>query len=277
MDNHNYPSRSGKALAGIIVIGIGFLLLFRQLNIWFFPNWLFSWPMILIVVGLVIGAKNNFSNFRWTIPVLIGSFFLLDRIFPWFVFRPFFWPILIIGIGLYLILGRGRHKNHSRDRWNNPDYPSTPPASSPPTSSYYDPETDPYLYPPETSTSSYPPPSMEGQDNPEFLKVVAILGGVKKNVIAKNVIGGDIVTFLGGSEINLTQADINGRIEFEVTQVFGGTKLIVPSHWDISTEMVAILGGIEDKRSHNPHVDRSKLLVIKGTSLFGGIQIQSYV
>ncbi|CAN5754870.1 DUF5668 domain-containing protein [soil metagenome] len=281
MEHNTHPTRSGKVLAGTIVVGIGILLLFKQMGIWFFPAWLVSWPMILIVVGLVAGAKSNFRSFGWVIPVMIGGFFMLDRVFPWISFKPIFWPLLIIGLGLYLILGRGHRWHHRGNRWNSPDYPPSPPAYGPATSSFYEPVPDPYIYTPETGAPQSPPPpppaSPLGQDNPEFLKTVAVMGGVKKNVLSKNVTGGDIVTFLGGTQINMTQADIKGRVEFEVTQIFGGTKLIVPSHWDISTEMVAILGGIEDKRSHNPHIDKSKLLVIKGTSLFGGIEIQSYI
>jgi predicted membrane protein len=281
MEHHNHSTRSGKALAGTIIVGIGIVLLFKQMGFWFFPGWLFSWPMILIVIGLVAGAKQNFRTFGWTIPVMIGGFFLLDRMFPWFAFKPIFWPLLIIVAGLYLIFGRGKRWNHHGNRWNGPDYPPSTPAYGPATSSFEGPEVDPYIYDPAASPAQTPPPpppaGAPAQDRPEFLKTVAILGGVKKNVLSKNVTGGEIVTFLGGSQINLTQADIRGRVEFEVTQIFGGTKLIVPSHWDISTEMVAVLGGIEDKRSHNPHIDKSKLLVIKGTSIFGGIEIQSYV
>ena len=283
MEHHNYPNRSGKVLAGLIVICVGIALLFKQLNFWFIPHWLFSWPMILIVVGLVIGAKHNFRTFGWTVPVIIGGFFLLDRMFPWFEFRPFFWPLLIIIIGLYLMFGRGRSWHDRRDHWQGHNYPPSPPAAGPVTSSFYTPdyaaEPDPYITTdnPYAYNSTPPPAPGQGQENPEFIKAVAVLGGIKKNVISKHVTGGDIVTFMGGSEINLTQADFNGRVEIEITQIFGGTKLIVPSHWDVSTEMVAVLGGIEDKRSHNPHIDKSKLLVIRGTSLLGGIVIESYV
>jgi predicted membrane protein len=279
MNNNNYPHRRGKVVAGLIVVAIGFLLLLKQMNLWFFPGWLFSWPLVLIVVGLVIGAQTNFRNFGWTIPVLIGTFFLLDRMYPMFYFRPFFWPLLIIIIGLYLIFGRGRHWKDRSSRWENEGYgpTTTPPAYRPPTSSFYAPEPAPYVSDTEAFTPPATPPPVSGPENPEFIKTVAILGGVKKTVFSKNVYGGDIVTFMGGTEINLTQADIQGQVEFEVTQIFGGTKLIVPSHWDISTEMVALLGGIEDKRSHNPHINKSKLLVIKGTSIMGGIEIHSYV
>src|SRR5690606_6223030 len=79
------------------------------------------------------------------------------------------------------------------------------------------------------------------------IESVSIFGGVKKNIVSKNFRGGEIVNFFGGSEINLIQADINGRINLEVVQVFGGTKIIVPANWTIHSEMVAIFGGIEDK------------------------------
>ena len=64
MENQNYKeteNRSGKILAGLIIVIIGSLLLVN--NIAFnLPNWLFYWSNILIVLGLVIGAKTNFKN-----------------------------------------------------------------------------------------------------------------------------------------------------------------------------------------------------------------------
>jgi hypothetical protein len=58
--------------------------------------------------------------------------------------------------------------------------------------------------------------------------------------------------------------------------VFGGTKLIVPPHWDVKTELVTIFGGIEDKRHIASKIDSSKVLIIQGTTVFGGIEINSY-
>jgi predicted membrane protein len=82
---------------------------------------------------------------------------------------------------------------------------------------------------------------------------------------------------MGGTEINLTNADINGVVVLDVTQIFGGTKIFIPATWDVSSEMAAIFAGIDDKRSLvNVIPDRSKLLVIKGTSIFGGIEIRNF-
>ncbi len=89
--------------------------------------------------------------------------------------------------------------------------------------------------------------------------------------------GGDIINFMGGSEINLTQADFTGTVKIDTTNIFGGTKLVVPSNWDVQSEVVAIFGGVDDKRqlTGNP-VDPKKLIIIDGFCLFGGIEIRSF-
>jgi predicted membrane protein len=84
------------------------------------------------------------------------------------------------------------------------------------------------------------------------------------------------VNFFGGSEINLMQADIKGRVKIEVVQVFGGTKIIVPANWIVQSEMLAIFGGIEDKRPPQLNTIPDKILIIEGTSIFGGIDIKSF-
>ena len=77
--------------------------------------------------------------------------------------------------------------------------------------------------------------------------------------------------------MNLSQADIKGRVELEITTIFGGTKLIVPANWEVKSEAVTIFGGLEDKRSIQPgDPTQEKILVLRGTVLFGGIEIKSF-
>jgi hypothetical protein len=59
-------------------------------------------------------------------------------------------------------------------------------------------------------------------------------------------------------------------------QIFGGAKLIVPPHWQIRSEMVAVFGGIEDKRAPQNSYDEDKVVILNGTTFFGGIEIRSY-
>ncbi|HMW10948.1 MAG TPA: LiaF-related protein, partial [Bacteroidia bacterium] len=89
--------------------------------------------------------------------------------------------------------------------------------------------------------------------------------------------GGEVSAVFGGAEINFMQADIQGRVELEVNQVFGGTKLIVPAHWEIKSEIAAVLGSVEDKRPlRGTTTDEKKVLILRGTTVFGGIDINSY-
>ena len=87
-----------------------------------------------------------------------------------------------------------------------------------------------------------------------------------------------MVIVFGGADIDLSQADFENTITLEITQVFGGTKLIVPANWEIKSETVTILGSIEDKRNVQPKLndEAPKVLVIIGTTVFGGIEIKSF-
>jgi predicted membrane protein len=115
--------------------------------------------------------------------------------------------------------------------------------------------------------------------NEDMLDATAVFGGVKKNIITKDFRGGEVTSIFGGSEINLSQADIHGRVVLDVTTLFGGAKLIVPSHWQVNSDgLTAIMGALEDKRAimASPNIDSNKVLVIKGVVMFGGIEIKSF-
>ena len=98
-----------------------------------------------------------------------------------------------------------------------------------------------------TTESNFKPLESNEADSGEYINVQAILGGVKRNVQSKNFKGGEILSFLGGSEISFMQADIRHPIVLEVNNVFGGTKLIIPSNWDVQNNISAVFGGVEDK------------------------------
>jgi predicted membrane protein len=241
---------------GLVLVIIGGALLTQKMGI-DTPPWLFTWPMILVLVGLITGFKHGFRNPAWLILIGVGVFFLADDFIPDLRFRHYFWPVMIIGLGLLFML-RPKKKWHypkEMDKWGDIPAPGT---AGPQTGN--------------TSTDAYremPPEDM--------LDSVSIFGGVKKVVTSKNFKGGDIVCFMGGAEINLSQADIQGPATIELFQAFGGTKLVVPPHWEVKSEAIAIFAGIEDKRPPQPGVfDPTKVLILKGTTIFGGIEIKSY-
>ena len=88
-------SRSGRMLAGLIVVTVGAMLLARQAGM-DLPWWLFSWGMLLIAFGLFIGAKHSFRGFGWMIPIVIGGVVTLEHAMPELSIRQFLWPMVVI-------------------------------------------------------------------------------------------------------------------------------------------------------------------------------------
>ena len=91
--------------------------------------------------------------------------------------------------------------------------------------------------------------------------------------------GGEINNVFGGSEIDLSAATLaEGENILEINCVFGGVKIIVPQGWNIKLRMDSVMGGFHDKRKAfgaNDETNRSRILIIKGSAIFGGGELRS--
>ncbi len=260
----NFERRKRKVndrlLLGVIIIVAGILILLRNLNVMVVPGYLFTWPMILIAVGLVIGAKDGFRNNTWWIMMLIGGYFLVTHANPDWQFRQFFWPVILIAIGLSFLLGRKKRRWIEDETQSQNNYTTSTQSTT--QNSY-------------TTNAQATMSSSGSYSSDKVIDATAVFGGVKKNVYAKDLKGGDIAAIFGGAEINLMNADFDKEARLDVTCMFGGCTLIVPSHWQIRSDATAVFGGIEDKRPHTSGVSADKILILDGFVMFGGIDIKS--
>ncbi|MDP9080851.1 MAG: DUF5668 domain-containing protein [Bacteroidota bacterium] len=108
---------NGKVIAGIIIIIIGGLLLIDQFDLFYIPDWLYSWPMWIIGYGLYMGGKYNFRKPVWIWMIIIGVACLLtdnidnaDRIV---------WPVAIIGTGAWMVM---KHNKRSDAQYKDSNY-----------------------------------------------------------------------------------------------------------------------------------------------------------
>lgn len=241
---------------GFFILLIGVAALMRN-TVEGVPEWVFSWPMFLVALGLFIGLKHGFKGGAWFILILVGGAFLLTRIYPDISIRQYILPGILILIGGMLILKPRRC--HTREKVMGQKK---------------NPSDDVVLEVTAGVEESY-----ENQKDykEDFVDSTSIFGGAKKNIISKNFKGGDLVSIFGGTELDLTRADFKGTAVLELTTIFGGTKLVVPSDWTVKSEAVTIFGGLEDKRNMQTATDGpEKILLLKGTVIFGGTEIKSY-
>jgi len=85
MENQiNTPERkyNKNTVAGFVLLFIGLVVLLKHSGLFFFPHLVFSWQIIMIIVGLAMGARNNFKKTNWIIITGIGVLFLLPNIIP---------------------------------------------------------------------------------------------------------------------------------------------------------------------------------------------------
>lgn len=260
MENSNQPDitprpKSNNLLLGVIFFCAGLALLAYKMGAPL-PDWLFTWPMILIVIGLAIGVKDGFQNPGGWILLLIGTVFLADESIKGFDAHRFIGPIILIGVGLMIIFRPSRRRRRGFAGCTGQHKKS-------------DLIKEKFQEGISLGTA--------GQSDEEYLNINSVFGGVKKFIVSKNFKGGSVVTFMGGAELNLQQADIQHPIILELNNVFGGTKLVVPSNWDIKSEVTAIFGGVDDKRNLSALApEPGKTVLIQGASIFGGIEISSY-
>lgn len=227
-----------KLLAGLFVIGFGTLILLKQtgMNI---PHAFVSWEMVLILMGVISLVKHRFKMLFGLALILIGGVFMAQDFYPDVIEKRFIWPVLIIFMGIVILI------KAFRPRKMHPNY------------TMFDDRTE------DNSTD-------------DLIDSSAFFGAVKKNIVSKSFKGGRISSVFGGTELDLSHADLAEAATIDVNCVFGGISIVTPSHWKVETEVNSAFGGFDDNRPMNLVDEASgKVLIVRGSCYFGGIEITS--
>lgn len=280
MNNYTKPRNDGSIAFGVIILGIGLVLLFRKFGL-YIPDWVLTWPMILIAVGTYTLISQQFKSFFGSVVLFIGVYFLLKREFDLDLgLDQFIWPVGLIALGIYLILHKKRESkviDEARKNWEGSRKNKSEAKNSENIESAEVVE--------DTNTSKE-----ESTKAPEsgFVRATGtafvdrinesvIFSGVNRKMMTKNFQGGKATVIFGGLDLDLTQVDFTGVVTLDLEVGFGGVKLIIPPHWDVRTEVSNVAAGLEDKRMFREGgVDTNKVLILKGTLLFSGLEIKSF-
>lgn len=242
---------------GVLLIVLGVLLIMERLNM--IPeslaDALISWQMLLVGIGVLslIGGNRTAG----LVMIVIGGTFLI----PEFITIPhevrrIYWPLILVLAGV-LILVRQRD-NKKLNSWENS---FNVPNDTPPTQS------EPADY--SARTESF-----------NTFDDFVIFGGREIFVNSPALAGGKATSIFGGIEFDLRKATLKpGGATIDCVSVFGGCGFKIPMDWNVRNEVTTIFGAFTDKRGetyNDRYYDPSKTVVIKGVSLFGGIEIKHF-
>jgi predicted membrane protein len=231
-----------RNIAAILLIAAGALLFletFDVVNI-NLKYYIFSWKTLLIAIGVIIVVSSE-QRITGYILMGVGLLFWLPSLANYNVaLHQVFWPLVLIAVGLVIITRRQKHDAFGKQ--------------------------------------GRPELNADGSIQTDYIDDVSIFGGGVKRYSTQNLKGGNVTAIFGGSEIDLTTAQLSadGTV-VDLFTMFGGTKFIVPGSWQVKSEATSLFGGFSDKRHIKPEQEvTDKVLLIKGVVLFGGVEIKSY-
>ena len=112
------------------------------------------------------------------------------------------------------------------------------------------------------------------EDTSDTVEATVIFSGLDINNTSHNFQGGAVTAAFGGAEIDLRHSVLPSSATIDVFVAFGGITLKVPEGWNVHFSGLPVFGGMED-RSAKPETADAPTLYVKGTCLFGGVEIKN--
>jgi hypothetical protein len=103
--------------------------------------------------------------------------------------------------------------------------------------------------------------------------VFSVLGSCRRRWGKAVFRSAEAVCVMGGFELDLRDAlmGAEGTAQIELFVIMGGLHVLVPQNWTVISNVVPILGGIDDKTRTNSSTTQQ--LIMRGTVLMGGVEI----
>ncbi len=224
-----------KVFFGIAIIAVGIILFLDNMGFGLRVNIFDFWPLILVAIGL-----NQLIQPQEARQPVSGSIFLFLGVYfllDKFLYLPF--DLGDLWPLIIIFVGFSMLKNHA---WGKP----------------------------------------QNSGDADFINLSFILGGGDHKFTSKTLTGGKVTAIMGGGKIDLRQASCEGdTIVIDVFAFWGGIEIVVPFHWQVNIQASPIMGAIENQTSSPDGIEGieinlpPKTLVIKGSAIMGGVEVQN--
>jgi predicted membrane protein len=236
----NIDSRrtSSQLIVGLLVIGLGVLFLLDNLDIIDFHRAITFWPVAFIVAGVLklLDTRSPNGYLFGSALIGVGVIMILNRTGLFYINWRTIWPLLLIAVGgsvLYRAL---------KDKERRPQAAMLAPE--------------------------------QGDDaSDQVIDVTAILAGFERRISSRRFRGGEVTAIMGGCNLDLRDASIEGEAVLNVFAMWGGITLRCPPDWTVVLQGTPIMGGFEEKTATPP--DSAKRLVIRGYAIMGGVEVRN--
>jgi len=117
--------------------------------------------------------------------------------------------------------------------------------------------------------------SHDAADGHSYPRPFAFMGGNVRTIESQSLVGLEATAVMGGVEADMRGARARGNeVVAEVFAWWGGIELIVPEDWRVVSEVVPIMGGVEDK-TRLAEGGGTTTLIVRGLVVMGGLEIQN--
>lgn len=246
-------SKNQKRLVlGVLIIAFGVIALlektFRGLHLLEF------WPVVFMVLGTmkIVQTEHRSGYILGVILLVLGCLMTLSNL-GWIQFRlRDWWPLLLIGGGI-LLLFKGQQNDAGSAGQPAPKFDM--PGSEKP------------------GTITIAAAATATPDSASTIDSFGIMSGNKINVISQAFGGGEATAIMGGIEIDMRMASMQKPATLHLFAVWGGIELVVPNDWVVINNVVAIMGGVDDKTV--PPLNPEKCLILEGYVVMAGVEIKN--
>ena len=243
-----------RVALGLVVIAVGVLFTLDKLGYVNAGEFWEYWPVLLIAVGIgrVLQHRGTQGRGFGVALIVLGTWFLLSNLDLIHYRFGDVWPLLLVVLGIMMV-------------WRA--------------------ITGPFFESPRRrlkeaiaagdGSAAVGGLATSGSDTSSTVNSFALLGGVKRKVVSQDFRGGALTAIMGGCELDLRHASISsGQAVIDTFALWGGIEIKVPQEWSVVVQGTPILGAFDDK-TVRVGGDGSKVLVIKGVALMGGVELKN--
>ncbi|WP_202424030.1 LiaI-LiaF-like domain-containing protein [Duganella lactea] len=226
-----------QMIIGLFVIGIGMLFLLDNLGWVDLDLRVHIVPTVLIGVGIlkVLQTRTQSGVIVGGALIVVGALIMLKSLGFLHIDWRTLWPLLLIGAGVAVVIK------------------STMQRASPQQDGL----------------------SLDKDSSDNVINITAIMGAHKNRVLSQDFRGGEITAIMGGSDLDLRQASINGDAVLNLFAFCGGITIKVPVDWIVLLEGTPIMGGFEEKTMPPAAGSVPKRLILRGYVIMGGVEVRN--